>query len=79
MHCQGVGVIPLLGGGGIKCPRIFYPPPPHNYALSRGWCDSTTWWGGIKFPRIFYPPPPIIMHCQGVGVVPLLGGGDNIS
>ena len=31
----------------------------------------TTWGrGGIKFPRIFYPPPPIIIHCQGVGVVP---------
>ena len=30
MHCQGVGVIPLLdggGGGGITFPRIFYPPP----------------------------------------------------
>ena len=46
----------------------------------------TAWGGGgIKFPRIFLSPPTIIIHCQGVGVVPLFqlpllgGGGGKIS
>ena len=65
----------MVLGGGIKFPRIFYPPPPPQLGLV--WLPYFNLrgggGGGIKFPTMFYPP------IMGVGVAPLLQFGGGIK